>query len=106
MIDLPKLETIVFDQYSHTEKEDNQDSCKAIINGYPSFDRTLVMKSNWKYEYNIYYCIDLPSLTMIQSNSKFSTIFSNFGKAIFESRMIYHQVKSSQVNIKQGKNNE
>ena len=47
-LDLPKLHTISFDG-GNVLKGDGRDNRKAIINGYESYDNTLIMKSTLKW---------------------------------------------------------
>ena len=45
ILDLPKLHTISFNGYTCALSGDNRDHRQTIINGYESYDNTLIMKS-------------------------------------------------------------
>ena len=47
ILDLPKLHTISFNG-DDALQGDGRDNCKTIINGYESYDNTLIMKSKLK----------------------------------------------------------
>ena len=75
ILDLPKLHTISFNS-SNALAGDDRDNRKTIINGYKSYNNTLIMKSilNW-YEMKCELCcdndcLDLPSLTEIKGKSR------------------------------------
>ena len=52
ILDLPKLHTISFN--GHALRGDGRDNCKTIINGYESYDNTLIMKSKYcKLKWNM-----------------------------------------------------
>ena len=47
ILDLPKLHTISFNGKSGALAGDDRDNRKTMINGYESYDNTLIMKSMW-----------------------------------------------------------
>ena len=83
ILDLPKLHTISFNG-GWILAGDCEDNRKAIINGYKSYDNTLIMKSKLKCElFCDNDCLDLPSLTEIKGNSEY--IHRCMGYVILES---------------------
>ena len=89
ILDLPKLHTISFNGiFDGVLEGDGRDNRKTMINGYESFDNTLIMKSKLKWnemkcelccDDN---CIDLPSLTQIKG---YGWIHCYMGYVILES---------------------
>ena len=83
ILDLPKLHTTSFNG-GWILAGDCEDNRKAIINGYKSYDNTLIMKSKLKCELCCDDdCLDLPSLTEIKGDVGY--IHACMGYVILES---------------------
>ena len=96
IVDLPNLQTISFKRGPLQRlalQGDNRDNRKTIIKGHDSYDNTLIIKSNLKsneMKYEICCndeCLDLPSLTEIQSDELSLGCFLFIGHVILESIM-------------------
>ena len=85
ILDLPKLTTISFNGSIVFRGDDDRPT---TINGYRSYDNTLIMKSMlklklvWIVADN---CLDLPSLTTIQCPTCSSGIHEYMGRVVLES---------------------
>ena len=84
LLDLPKFHSISY----HGDcclRGDNQPKRRMVINGFDSYDNTLIMRST-QYLSTSDENVDLPSLTKLRNRINTIGIYDNIGHVILESR--------------------